>query len=148
MKPRPQFFNGLQEQELPDGIRIRLLAPLHYFSPLLERITGDGHVYLETGFVCDLTSLRLGSFVSRGPWNRAAAVHDWLYFNGRHAGQRITKREADLVFHEAMKCLHTNPVRREVFYGGVLLLAWKAWLGHRRRDRKNRKANLSTTNLP
>lgn len=134
---KAKFFNELQEEEMPDGIRVRLLNALHYYSPLLETITGDGNVYISEGFVCDLTSLSIGGLVSRGPWNRAAAVHDWLYYNGRHAGQRITKREADLVFDEAMRCLRTHPIRREIFYAGVLFFAWKAWLAHRRRDKRS-----------
>lgn len=129
------FFGFLHTCQLPKN-QVLIERVVHYFSPLLERITGDGHVYIQPGFVCDLTSLRFLGLVSRGEWDRAALVHDWLYKNGAHAGTRLTKADADAVFEEAMRALHTHPFRVWLYRQGVRFFAWRAWLGHRRRDQK------------
>jgi hypothetical protein len=132
---KAKFFNDLYVLHLPKR-RVQLTRPIHYYSPLLEKLTGDGHVYIRDGFVCDLTSLRFLGLVSRGDWDRAAVVHDWLYKAGVHAGVRLTKADCDAVFVEAMRALRTHPARVAIYREGVRFLAWPAWFGHRRRDKK------------
>lgn len=137
-----QFFDSmLHVCQLPRN-QVLIERPVHYFSPILDRITGDGHVYIPAGFVCDLTSLRFLGLVSRGEWDRAALVHDWLYKAGKHASTRLTKRDCDDVFREAMIALRTHPFRVWLYREGVRWFAWRAWLAHRRRDKK------PTTNHP
>jgi hypothetical protein len=132
---KAKFFNDLHVCHLTKG-RVMLDRLLHYYSPLLEKLTGDGHVYIKDGFVCDLTSLRFLGLVSRGDWDRAAVVHDWLYKAGVHNGTRLTKADCDAVFVEAMRALRTHPARVFIYREGVRFLAWPAWFGHRRRDKK------------
>jgi len=132
---KAQFFNELYVCHLPKR-QLMLDRTLHYFSPLLEKLTGDGHVYIREGFVCDLTSLRLFGLVSRGEWDRAAVVHDWLYKVGVHNGVRLTKADCDAVFVEAMRALRTHPARVFIYREGVRFFAWPAWICHRRRDKK------------
>lgn len=132
---KPRFFTDLFVGLLPKR-RVVVDRVLHYYSPTLERITGDGHVYVQPGFVCDLTSLCFLGLCSRGNWDRAAVIHDWLYKAGKHAGTRLTKADCDDVFREAMVALRTHPARVWTYHKGVRFFAWPAWLGHRRRDRK------------
>jgi hypothetical protein len=132
---KARFFNDLFVGLLPKR-RVIVDRLLHYYSPTLERLTGDGHVYVQPGFVCDLTSLRFLGLCSRGDWDRAAVIHDLLFKAGKHAGTRLSKGDCDDVFREAMIALRTHPVRVFLYREGVRFLAWPAWLAHRRRDRK------------
>jgi hypothetical protein len=138
---KARFFQDLHVCNLPKG-RVSIDRDLTYFSPYLHRLTGDGYVHIPTGFVCDLTSLRFLGLVSRGAWDRAAAIHDLLYKTGCHASTRLTKADCDAVFVEAMKALHTHPARVAIYREGVRWLAWPAWFGHRRRDRRKRSENI------
>ncbi len=132
---KARFFSDLFVGHLPKR-RVIVDRTVHYFSPILDRITGDGHVYVRAGFVCDLTSLCFLGLCSRGDWDRAAVIHDWLYKAGKHAGTRLTKGDCDDVFREAMVALRTHPVRVWIYREGVRFFAWRAWWAHRRRDRK------------
>ena len=132
---KPRFYNGLHVEHLTKR-RVKVLKAIHYYSPILERITGNGNVFVKPGFVCDLTSLCFFGLCSRGDWDRASVVHDLLFKAGEHAGTKLSKAECDDVYKEAMIALRTHPLRVWLYREGVRWFAWPAWLNHRRKRAK------------
>jgi hypothetical protein len=89
-----------------------LLAPLEYYSDLLER-----KLVVPTGFVTDFASVPrvLGAYLLfGGKGRRASALHDMLYTS------RIVDREtADLVLREALLATGYSRFTAQAFYLGV-----------------------------
>ena len=101
-----RFPSPLQAELLPDRKRWRLLAPFSYLAP------GHGLIKVPAGFETDFASVPRWplTFALLGSYGHAAAViHDWLYTTGE-----LSRPEADLVFHEALR---SSGIAR-----------WRAWL--------------------
>ncbi|WP_372830986.1 DUF1353 domain-containing protein [Pontibacterium sp.] len=82
-------------------------------------------VNAHKGFICDLASIpRIFRpvFPVHGKHTRAAVIHDWLYRN--KLGKR---KEADLIFLEAMEELGVSRFKRYTMYAAVRAGGWTYW---------------------
>ena len=106
------FLSPLRSEDLPGGTRWRLLAPLTFYSKVLERL-----ITVETGFEADSYSAPqtpFGSWIVRDIDRRPAFIHDKLYTE-----RSCTREEADLVLLEAMEAVGISWWRRRLIYRGV-----------------------------
>lgn len=102
---KARFLTDLVVVHVSDDIK-RLVYPLEFESVSLGRV-----IRVPVGFECDLGSvprLPLAYLFFGGVADQAAALHDWLY-SGR---ERVTRKQADTVFYEAMKATRTAAWRR------------------------------------
>ena len=103
----------------PDFRTFRLRAAITYDLD-------DGYrIVVPVGFVTDLASIpRIfwAIWPPAGQYSPAAIVHDYLYFK-----KRLTRKESDKVFLEAMKRLCVPWHRRTLLYMGVRAGGWLAW---------------------
>ena len=127
----------------------RLYKDWTYWS---ERL-GGAHT-IKAPFDFDWDSIRRWKLVFywwlKGRAKIAALIHDELYRHGKFAGRVITRKDADLVFYDAMvreMKLHRehkgltgwklklaearDATRRQAIYRGVRLGGWKGWKGYR-----------------
>ena len=85
-------------------------------------VTNDAfRIEVEAGFETDGASIPRGlwSFIGHplnGKHARAATIHDYMYENAIR-----TKKEADLIFREAMKTDGVSKLRRNLMYYAVHL---------------------------
>jgi len=107
-----------------EGDRLfRLMAPFSYRS-------SRGTITVPAGFVTDGASIPrvfwsiLEPF---GPYFEAALIHDFLYSPWN---RRFTRRQADLIFKEAMFNSGLDWVRRETIYRAVRLGGWASFKGN------------------
>lgn len=67
-------------------------------------------------------------------WGPAAVLHDWLYLcQTRPDATRLTRKEADAIFREAMKDLGVSRGYRWIIWLGVRSFGWIWWAWFRRR---------------
>lgn len=103
------FMGTLKAEEIHKGWK--LIAPLQYHSKVLER-----NIVVPTGFETDLASVpRLMRWlvpVANAKNRKAAVVHDWLCQDRIQRRMKITQRDADRVFREALKDCNVNVVGR------------------------------------
>ncbi|MEQ9330252.1 DUF1353 domain-containing protein [Thalassobaculum sp.] len=95
------------------------------------RSSAFGTIEVPAGFETDLASVPWFArcFVAvDGEWTKPAVVHDWLY-SPAAAGLRLTRRQADAAFLDALRVRGVSPL-----LGRVLWLAVR--LGGRRAFRR------------
>jgi hypothetical protein len=112
-----------------DGERFVLLARLVYHSEALNMSWS-----IPEGFQTDLASIpRLlwALLPKTGAYDRAAVVHDYLYF---HNG--VTRGQADGVLREAMKDLGVSWITRQTIWAGVRSGGWVPWNRYRSKETK------------
>lgn len=100
-----RFLTPLVVVHVSDRIK-RLAYPLEFMSVKL-----GGVITVPVGFETDFASverLPLAYWLFGGVADEAAVVHDWLY-SGRMS---VTRKQADEVFHEAMKASGVAAWRR------------------------------------
>jgi hypothetical protein len=105
------------ESVAPGKPERRVLAPFVYDSDVLGR-----RVTVPEGFITDLASvprLPLAYLLFGGVSNEAAVIHDFLY-----SGGKVTRKQADDVFCEAMKAEGVAGWRRGPMWLGVRLFGW------------------------
>lgn len=111
---------------LPDGIHDILVEDWTF------RWKGKKFI-VPKGFVTDYASIpRLFSRIlpQRGPYNRAALAHDWLYWSGI-----LTKSEADHVLYDLADRFGVGFLDRQLLLRGVQLGGWVAWRMYRRMEK-------------
>ena len=69
-----------------------------------------------------------------GRYTRGAVLHDWLYTRGDIQGVPITKRQADAVFYEAMRCGGVRITLAWAIWAMVAAFAGPTWLQYRAQD--------------
>ena len=120
MEPmKSEFRSPLRTEETSDN-DAHLLTPLIYYSEILGR-----EVHVPAGFETDFASVpRLpGAYLLFGGVARkAAVVHDYLY---RRSG--VSRREADMVFYEAMKATGQWWWRRASMWVALRFFGWTAY---------------------
>jgi len=97
----------------------RLVEPLRY------QTNGGRIIEIPAGFECDLASIPGPArwlFPVNGDWTEAAVMHDWLY--SEEVG---TRKDADLLFLEAMESLGVSWWRRRAMYSAVRAGGWLYW---------------------
>ena len=102
-----------------DGWRQRrvLLAPLRFFSAILER-----EVIVPAGFVCDGESRPTAGFLSGPECVAAGAVHDWLC-----ASHETDEATAGLVYQEALLAGGIDPFYADMRWRMVRDWGGRAW---------------------
>lgn len=96
-----------------------LVEPLIYHSALIGMVT------VPRGFDTDGASIPPiinELWKEGGKKMRAAVVHDWLY---RY--HPVSKRQADMVFLEAMKVVGVGLIKRYLMYYAVRLFGGFSW---------------------
>jgi uncharacterized protein DUF1353 len=119
------FARNPRVEFLPDGRRVMICRAFTFVRPNGERI------HVRRDFVCDglsqpflLWFLKISPFTGRS--RDAALVHDWLYKVRRTSRRTITRKEADLIFLEAMKARGTTWfVRRAKYLAVRWFSSWK-----------------------
>ncbi len=111
-----------------DTQKLKLLGELRVFSAVLNAI-----VIVPEGFVFEesIPTVLFSLSRPRGESKRAACVHDWLYRNGsynNYAGTfSVTRRQADAVYHELLRCRGVSPTRAFFRWLGVRLGGGKSF---------------------
>ena len=80
---------------------------------------------IPAGFITDCASVPRGLwnlFPPTGSYAKAAVFHDWLYREGK-----ISRKQADELFLDAMECLGVPWITRYSLYWGVRIWGWMAW---------------------
>jgi len=124
-----EIISDLKYTDLRDGERVRLL------DEFCVMVNMENLVCVAKGFISDLASVPWPfrrTFPRFGPWNAAAIVHDWLYFCGEIAGEKITRRQADRIFLGMMRANPHVGVRAWPMYIAVRAGGWWAWREHRK----------------
>ena len=127
---KPAFLDTLRLDVIPPN---KWMVVNHYAYRTL--ITGKPEIInVPHGFVHDLASihrlLRLLIPIN-GRHRGAATVHDWLYRNkGRTKNVRLTRKQCDQVFLEAMIVAGVSAWKRQSMYRGVRAFGWIAWRKH------------------
>lgn len=97
-----------------------------------------GPFTVPQGFLSDLDSvprwLPLSHALVKGASLTSAVAHDWLYQEGRIAGNAITRKDADEVYLRAMVDEGVNWFQRFLIFRGVRLGGMFAWNRHRAND--------------
>lgn len=84
-------------------------------------------VWVPKMFLSDSASIPRAlwsAYPAWGRWNRAAIVHDWLY-----TVQIIDRKEADLIFLDALRVCEVPLIRRNLFFRSVRLFGGCRWDG-------------------
>jgi len=123
------FTSALVVEPYGDGRRWRLVLPFEYYR------TGREHIRykIPKGFVTDFASVPRILWPILPPYGRygkAAVLHDYLYRSG--AAER---KEADLIFKEAMEVLGVAKWKKELLYLGVRLFGAKRYQQFRKERR-------------
>ena len=123
------FLTPLVVEVMPSGKRFKL----HYDFTYLW---GKTKIPIPVGFVTDFASIpRIFRIIipKLGRWNKAAVVHDWIYQNhtipmtSYNISFVFKRKQADIVFLDAMTDLGVSKWKRYVMYWGVRLGGWLAW---------------------
>jgi hypothetical protein len=94
-------------------------------------------VRIPRGFVTDFASMPFGVIFRSpgGKWDKPAVVHDLLYKQGYVESdllqKRITRKDADDIFKEAMQVAGVNWFARQVIYAGVRMGGHNIWAKYR-----------------
>lgn len=118
------FVTPLRIEEMPGGRTFRVLEDLVY------RGSRDTFT-VAAGFVFDFASIpRLVTWLvpKLGKYNKAAAVHDWLYVT-----QPVTRKDADGIFLRIMREESVAWWRRHLMHFAVRIGGWLYWNRNRKR---------------
>ncbi len=130
---RNSFLTPLDVRVMPSGKRFKLLYPFTYYWKRY-----GVKVSVPAGFVTDFASIPqpVSFIISKlGRWNKPAVLHDWCY-HGKVFDPQLsppynyyggTRKEADLLFLDAMIDLGVKKWKRTVLYRFVRMFGWLAW---------------------
>lgn len=127
-----EYLNRLDLTPNGDGKTWRLLGDFRFSTN--SRGTESEEMTVPEGFQTDFASVPpfLWSIISRwGKHGFGAVIHDWLYWN-----QHVTRKEADLIFLEAMEASHVGFFRRRIVYRALRLVGWTAWNSNKSNKKK------------
>jgi hypothetical protein len=124
------FFTGPLQVEYIDGKKWRVLEG---FSYRVGDANGRTVVRVPRDFITDFASMPLGVIFKSpgGKWDKPAVLHDVLYWRGyvEHdmRQKKITRKEADDIFNEAMQVSGVNWFARQLIYAGVRVGGGAIW---------------------
>lgn len=104
-------------------IQGRTLARI--INPFSYRVGPVDFIRVPKGFETDFASVPRALWAVVPPLGRyakAAVIHDWLYYR-----QDRSRKEADLIFFEAMRVLGVGRARRNSMYWAVRQFGWIVW---------------------
>ena len=105
--------------------------------PYLEIDDPSVAIIVPKKFRCDMASIPrffwrilppVGAGGEHGDYGPAAVIHDYSYQT-----QRMSRKEADALFLEAMTVLDISAWRKWSMWLGVRAFGWAAWRNHRRK---------------
>ncbi len=106
----------------------KVLAPLTYTT------NDDINIKIPKDFLTDFATVPRFLWSILPPWGRygkAAILHDFLYYSGI-----FSKKEADLIFLEAMEVLEVVKWKRKSMYYSVKMFGGKTWKTYRKNDKE------------
>jgi hypothetical protein len=107
---------------------VRLLETLEY---RVGSEDSDEVIRVPVGFETDFASIPWGLwnlFPPLGLWARPAIIHDFLYDRGGVLPSKTySRKEADMIFREAMSVVGVPAWRREVMFRAVRLGGGSGW---------------------
>lgn len=107
---------------------VRLLETLEY---RVGSADSDEVIRVPVGFETDFASIPWGLwnlFPPLGKWARPAIVHDFLYDRGGVLPSKTySRKEADMIFREAMSVVGVPAWRREVMFAAVRVGGGRGW---------------------
>jgi hypothetical protein len=127
-------FLGPLILEYMDGHHWRIVEGFTY---RVGEANSDICVRVPRDFITDFASMPLGVVFKSpgGKWDKPAVVHDVLYRRGyveAHMLQkRITRKEADDIFKEAMGVSGVNWFAKQIIYAGVRVGGRSTWNNYR-----------------
>lgn len=119
------------------GTKWRLIYPFRFYY-LTKGVKLE--VTIPKDFITDFASTPTWAypfFPPVGIYNKATIMHDYLY--DRNCHYKLSRRQADLFFLQAMKVLKVPFIQRICMYLAVRI-------GGRRRFRKKSSLNINNTN--
>lgn len=122
-------LSRLNARYLGDG-RWQLELDLYYNH-------NSGLITVPDGFVTDFDSvprIPIAYLFTNGRAKASAVVHDFLYKTGKLNGKRITRKQADLIFYDAMAHEGLAWRHKALIYAGVRAGGWRAWGKHRKAE--------------
>lgn len=131
----------LPQLNFADGVYWMLGAPLEYRPGNSAR-----SVIVPAGFVHDFASVpgfATPLVPQYGPYNRAAIVHDFLYW-----ATPCTRLQADNLFLISMIEAGVGPVRRWGIYRAVRLGGWSPWSANQEERTRGLPRVVPNTHLP
>ena len=126
------FLTPLVVSPLPDGRRWKLVFQFGYDVGYKG---SDDRISVPVGFVTDFASTPPPIWWLIPPWGKygkAAVVHDYLYMV-----KTRTRKQADVIFREAMVVLGVPEWQVVVMYYSVRLFGWPAW--HYRKEARDQQ---------
>lgn len=126
-RQRDTFLTPLVVEVMPSGKRFKL----HFdFTYLWKREYIE--IRVRAGFVTDFASIPWLARVllpKLGRYNKAAVIHDAIYEARVYTllPYRFTRKEADVIFRDAMKELGVKPWQYNIMYWAVRIGGWMAW---------------------
>ena len=127
-------FLGPLIVEYIDGDKWRVVEG---FSYRVGDPNGRTVVHVPRDFITDFASMPLGIVFKSpgGKWDKAAVVHDVLYWRGYvehdQRQKRITRKDADDIFKEAMQVAGVNWFARQIIWSGVRIGGSSIWNKYR-----------------
>jgi hypothetical protein len=119
----PVFLNLLHKLDI-GWPNIMLMSELRF----LDR---DGRLWtVPEGFVCDLASVPwFGRWLvpRAGRHNRAAVLHDWLFYLRARGELQLTRNQADGLMMQAMRADGVRPTRRALIRSALFAGSWWPW---------------------
>ena len=130
------FTGELVARQLTGGYRWEIWEA---FSYRVGDANSDVVVRVPKGFITDFASIPRGLWniwpPAAGKHSKPAVVHDALYWRGwieAHGVQkRITRKEADDIFKEALEVAGVNWLSRQIIYAGVRVGGSSTWNRYR-----------------
>jgi len=121
------FLSDLSYTPLGDGRRHRINKAFEYY---VGYKWSDDVIIVPDGFITDFASVpRIvwSIYPPIGKYTKAAIVHDFLYWE-----QQRSRKECDLIMHEAMRVSGCSWYTCQVFYDAVRIGGWVAFNRHAR----------------
>ena len=124
-----KFLNLLVTRRLGDGDR-------QLTEPLVYRYSGQ-EITVPVGFVTDFATIPRYAWTLIGPpggkYAESAVVHDYLLQYPMLGERKLTRKDCDGIFLDAMKSQHIAWWRRKVMWASVRAGSWVQWDEYRKR---------------
>ena len=98
------------------------------FTYFIGDENSDGEIRVPKGFITDFASIPRVFWTilpPDGKYTQAAVLHDFLYYKkGKLTNMKLSRKECDGVFLEAMEVLSVSWIKRHTIYRAVRMFGW------------------------